>query len=95
MADIQKPIGPDVNIGASLMALEWALVGITTIVLGLRLFTVSVVLHRVQMADYLMVLAFVCPILNHRHPAFVMQEHLVLHGIDLRRSPRGIAHCQL
>jgi hypothetical protein len=61
MADIQS-IGPDVNIGASLMALEWALVGITAIVLGLRLFTVSVVLRRVQLADYLMILAFVRPL---------------------------------
>jgi hypothetical protein len=60
MPDIPKPNGPDINIGASLVALEWALAGIAGIILGLRLFTVAIVLRRVQLADYLILLAFVC-----------------------------------
>ena len=67
MSDIPKPNGPDINIGASLVTLEWALAGIAGIVLGLRLFTVAIVLRRVQLADYLMLVAFVCSIFPISH----------------------------
>lgn len=56
---IPFPDGPDVDIGASLLAVEWTLAGLAGIVLGLRLFTVSWILRRVQVADYLMLAAFV------------------------------------
>jgi hypothetical protein len=59
MTAIPMPNGPDVDIGGSLLAVEWTLAGIAGLVLGLRLFTVSYILHRVRVADYLMLLAFV------------------------------------
>jgi hypothetical protein len=60
MSTIPKPNGPDVNIGPSLIGLEWGFAGLAAIVLGLRLFTAAAILRRVRIADYLMALAFVC-----------------------------------
>ena len=59
MADIPKPNGPDVNIGGSLIEVEWSLAGVSFVVLGLRLVAGKCILRRIHFADYLMVMAFV------------------------------------
>lgn len=59
MSAIPMPNAADVNIGGSLLAVEWSLAGVAGLVLGLRMFSVTCILHRVQAADYLMLLAFV------------------------------------
>jgi hypothetical protein len=72
----------DVNIGGSLLAVQWSLAGIAGIVLGMRLFTVTCILQRVRAADYLMVLAFVRPAIpnschygnNHNSDRFVLSS---------------------
>jgi hypothetical protein len=60
MSEIPNPNSPDVNIGASLIAFEWAFASVAAVILGLRWFAVAIILRRVKMADYLMLLAFVC-----------------------------------
>ena len=77
---------PDVNIGGSLLAVEWSLAGIVGIVLGLRLFTVICILKRVQAADYLMLLAFVRLAI----PCF--QSVTIITLIDLCCRSRDITH---
>jgi hypothetical protein len=59
MPDIPKPDGPDVNIGPSLLALEWALAGIAAVIITLRWISVVFFLRRVRLADHLMLLALV------------------------------------
>lgn len=59
MDAVPFPNAPDTNIGGSLLAVEWTLASLAGLVLGLRLFTVTCILHRVRVADYLMLLAFV------------------------------------
>jgi hypothetical protein len=59
MTDTPKPDGPDVNIGGSLIKIQWSLAGVSFIVLGLRLVAGSYILRRIHLADYLMVMAFV------------------------------------
>jgi hypothetical protein len=68
----------DANIGGSLLAVQWSLAGIAGLVLGMRLFTVTCILQRVRIADY--VLAFVRPAIpnschygnNHNSDRFVL-----------------------
>jgi len=64
MPDIPKPDGPDVNIGPSILAVEWALAGIAAVVLALRWISVVFFLRRVSLADYLMLLAFICAVVQ-------------------------------
>ena len=59
MADTPKPDGPDVNIGGSLIKIQWSLAGVSFVVLSLRLVAGSCILRRIHLADYLMVMAFV------------------------------------
>ena len=64
MADIPKPDGPDVNIGGSLINVQWSFAVVSFIVLGLRLVAGICILHRIHIADYLMVIAFVSRFLS-------------------------------
>ncbi|OCL04685.1 hypothetical protein AOQ84DRAFT_112580 [Glonium stellatum] len=64
MADILKPDGPDVNIGGRLMKVQWALAGVSFVVLALRLVAGVYILGRVRLADYLMVMAFICGVVQ-------------------------------
>ena len=59
MADIPKPDGPDVNIGGSLIKIQWGFAGVSFIVVGLRLVAGRCVLRHIHLADYLMVTALV------------------------------------
>ena len=59
MADIPKPDGPDVNIGGSLIKIQWGFAGVSFIVLGLRLVAGICIIRHIHLAYYLMVMAFV------------------------------------
>jgi hypothetical protein len=86
MPDIPKPNGPDVNIGASVIALEWALAGVAALVLGLRWVTVAVITRRIQRADYFMVLAFVRHYIPETSVPNMIQICAVVQGVLLTAS---------
>jgi hypothetical protein len=60
MSEIENPYAPDINIGLSLIIFEWALAGVAAAILGARWYTVTAIQRRVRLADYLMLIAFVC-----------------------------------
>jgi hypothetical protein len=57
--DTTSPSQADNSIGGLLLGLLWTLAGISTCILGLRLYTGAFILHRLKVPDYLMIIAFV------------------------------------
>ena len=60
ISEMENPYAPDINIGLSLVILEWTLAGVAAVIVGARWYTVTAIQRRVQLADYVMLVAFVC-----------------------------------
>jgi hypothetical protein len=57
--DTTSPPLVDSSVGGLLLGLLWTLAGISTCILGLRLYTGAFILNRLTVSDYLMITAFV------------------------------------
>ncbi|KAF8854037.1 hypothetical protein BDZ45DRAFT_628217 [Acephala macrosclerotiorum] len=87
--DTPNPPGVDSNIGGLLLTLLWSLAGLSACILGLRLYTGALILHRLKLSDYLMIMAFACAIIQTsfltasvhwglgRHTSFLSDDELL------------------